>query len=92
MLDMLALDDRFTVIAAASDVTFWQAKLLPASPKNIKAAKRAAVEYEFLSKTNLNVDMKHYAVAVKVSDFNELVLMYSVLEKEYKGMRSLFKG
>ncbi|MFH1999333.1 MAG: hypothetical protein ABIK28_06610, partial [Planctomycetota bacterium] len=50
-----------------------------------------AVEYEFLSKTDLDMDFKHYAVSIKVSEFDDIVVMYSILEKEYKKWKPLFK-
>ncbi len=52
---------------------------------------RPAVEYAILSKTDLNVNYKHYAVAVKISDTEELVLMFSVVEEEYKKWKPFFR-
>lgn len=59
--------------------------------KETKVDKRPATEYEFLSKTNVSLEFKHYAVAVKVSEAYEVVLLYSIIEPEYREWKSLFR-
>jgi len=59
--------------------------------KQTDVAGLPAVEYEFLSKTNRQVNFKHYAVSVNVSGMHEVVFLYSVLENEYRKWNALFQ-
>jgi len=59
--------------------------------KERTVAKKPAVEYEFLTKTNRQLNIKHMAVVVDLSDSYEIALLFSVVEEEYRMWKSFFQ-
>lgn len=58
--------------------------------KECELAKKPAVEVVFLSKTNQQANIKHLAFVVRLNVYNDLVLVYSVLEEEFSRWKPFF--
>jgi|GEM_PF-3528195 len=58
--------------------------------KECRLCQRPAEKYEFLSKTGADLDYKHYAVMVTISDHEKLGMIFSVIEPEYKKWKTFF--